>query len=578
MNSTVHDLVWCVFPVSGAYTQFQRILFWVVTLLALFCQFHDWLTASLIAFAITSSVTAAVHSIILGTQKSSSYDADLLVLEDILQSSIFATLLFILFSPRLFKKDVTTLYWGWCLLTFVARMVMQYTSFEKVLSIEDIVVPVSFDWNGVPINPCENMAVPTLFRDQGEPLTPVIWSAINVSSIPTYNNATNDTAILRWRLRNFETNDNWISQAPTKSDEGYDWLCNFWIWYLCLGPMLQCALVNSWITPGEARNWIFRRLRKRYVPKNPLQSGTKIAHFYTILVWLRYFWIVLRTLSLELYALQLLLGLLLRIFRWATGRKMTPFHDLLVLETSPSRARYITAKTFAAAWYFTANLSYVMFIGLTTFFTYQAEVSMKWLPESESKKAVGQWAPWMTLGLGVTAAVITRMVSKTEHNRGMINLSEIDLDEKQTYEMAFMAKELTEDNWHLHQYIGALLIYESQEFKFWWQNTIEASVEKPMPKKGRKGEKEPKAEELKDVLEAWGEVEFVAKAPNALPKGIDMMPQISTGQDGGEYDFYDFMTKDEIENMRKKFLGGEWKSNPKKTELKNVGHDERKED
>jgi hypothetical protein len=119
MNSTVPDLVWCVYPISGIYTQFQRILFWVVIILVLFFQFHPWLTAGAVAFAATYSVTASVHAAILSPKTSSAYDADLLAVQYILQSSISASLLCLLFSPRLFKKDVTLLYIWWCLLVLV---------------------------------------------------------------------------------------------------------------------------------------------------------------------------------------------------------------------------------------------------------------------------------------------------------------------------------------------------------------------------------------------------------------------------------------------------------------------------
>lgn len=92
MNATAPGHVWCVYPVSGAYTQFQRILFWGVIILILLFQSHTWLTAGAIAFAVTYSVTASVHAVFLGPQARSAYDADLFGWETVLQSSIFAAL------------------------------------------------------------------------------------------------------------------------------------------------------------------------------------------------------------------------------------------------------------------------------------------------------------------------------------------------------------------------------------------------------------------------------------------------------------------------------------------------------
>ena len=243
---------------------------------------------------------------------------------------------------------------------------------------------------------------------------------------------------------------------------------------------------------------------------------------------------------------------------------------MLVLETSQSRARYIQAKTLATMWYFTANLSYVMFIALIAFFTYKAEASMTWLPESELKKAVGQWAPWMTSGLAVAAAMTTRMVSKSDHdNKRKINLGELEGDESQGYEMALMEKELKDDNWYLHQYIVALFTYEWHEFTIWWQNPIEASRERPNYQKAKK---EKKDEEPKDLLGTWDDIEFESRAANSLPRGIDIMPQARRVQGVEDYGFdCDFMEGEEFDKIRQKLIKAEGK---KKTKLEGTAEEE----
>lgn len=77
------------------------------------------------------------------------------------------------------------------------------------------------------------------------------------------------------------------------------------------------------------------------------------------------------------------------------------------------------AKTVATVWYFTAIFSYPLLVCIVMFFIYKAESAMDWVPESETKKAVGQWSPWMALLLALTAATFRRIFHKSKDKKTM---------------------------------------------------------------------------------------------------------------------------------------------------------------
>jgi hypothetical protein len=70
----------CLYPVSGIYTRFQRILFYLI-LAFIFCsRFRQWLALIGIVYFVGLTGIAAFHGIGLGLQDNIGLDADNLVL------------------------------------------------------------------------------------------------------------------------------------------------------------------------------------------------------------------------------------------------------------------------------------------------------------------------------------------------------------------------------------------------------------------------------------------------------------------------------------------------------------------
>ena len=474
MNATVPDLVWCAYPISGIYTQFQRILFWVVTILILFFQLHPWLTAGALAYAVTYSITAAIHAIFLGFKATSVYDADLLALQVVTQSSFFASILCVLFSPPIFNANVTPFYRWWCLVLYLARCAMSTVGIRTIWSIEEYTIPSNCTWRASCGDPCAGMKKVTMFRDASDSLQPVIFQA-HLALVDS-----NVTII-----------DDWIAHAPIVSWDNYIWLGSLWFWVFVFGPVLRCALTNSWKDPREVRNLMFDRLRKRRVPKGHVQSRKRLIYISS-LKWTRYAWYLLVVLCPILGGLA---NSVLWIVEKARGRKVTTFHELAVLENRETRTSYILAKTLATMWFFVGESSYILFVVGAMFLTHRAEISIKWIPESESKKNIGQWSTWTTFGLALFATSIHRIVAKPrDEKKKKIILDDPEMDVGEAHENALKTKMIRKEHGPLFQYVLANIIHKWLDFKYWWYHTIEASSLK---------ETEDKESRVQDQSKVW---------------------------------------------------------------------------
>lgn len=488
MNATllVPETVWCVHPISGMYTQFQRILFWVIIIQVLFFQFHQWLVVGSIALAATYSFTASIHAVALGTHGNSSSDGDLMALQVILQSSIFASLLCLLFCPRLFKRNIEQFWIYWCLLIFLARLIQQVKASEIIWGLEDDTIPVSCSPQGLCPNPCQDIKKATLFRKAGDPLQAVIWSTQSIYA---------DRGDL----------DNWIQDSPRVSDAEYRWLGQIWAFYYLLGPVLQFVIVNAYLAPREGRNFIFHRLRMGYVPRDRSQPRARLLYIEA-LIYLRYFWIFLVACSVEIRIIGYLVKLLARVTRkYLPASVWASFDELAVLEVRESKFRYWLAKLTALFWYLWAEVSYPAFIGGTAYLTYKAERSVHWIPESESKRSVGQWSTWAGFGMAVFAASISRLCSEShrDQERRKLVLTGESWPDSPAGKSARMSRALKEHEWNIHKLFAAQLVFRWMDFKYWWLHTIEASTKTWQELHSKDDRKKAQDKELRDEFDVW---------------------------------------------------------------------------
>lgn len=123
--------VFCVYPVSGTYTSFQRILFYLTTALALLGHAHEWLTAACLAFTVLYSSTAAIHGLALALFQGDSplhHDSDFLAVDAIVSWALYASIACALFFPQLLGRNLYVLVRAWCVLLAAAHLALVFNS------------------------------------------------------------------------------------------------------------------------------------------------------------------------------------------------------------------------------------------------------------------------------------------------------------------------------------------------------------------------------------------------------------------------------------------------------------------
>ncbi|KAL9074044.1 MAG: hypothetical protein Q9157_004512 [Trypethelium eluteriae] len=157
------------------------------------------------------------------------------------------------------------------------------------------------------------------------------------------------------------------------------------------------------------------------------------------------------------------------------NEKKIGFDDFIELEESDSKLRYNIAKSCAIAWYLTAYASYVALFGVVLFFEAKSEMSIQWIPEAEAKNAIGQWAPWVALLLGMVASLILKTKQNILDRDNTTDQSALNLEGADPQIIASNAMGMAVKQENSWQFIVSRTVYEWQDFKNWWQNTSEAS-------------------------------------------------------------------------------------------------------
>lgn len=81
----------CVYPLCGAYSRFQRLLYYLVMIFTFVFRFHQGLTTAGLAFILTYSGSAAIHGFFLAFAPTVGSDMDQLFLTSLVGISLYAT-------------------------------------------------------------------------------------------------------------------------------------------------------------------------------------------------------------------------------------------------------------------------------------------------------------------------------------------------------------------------------------------------------------------------------------------------------------------------------------------------------
>ena len=464
--------VWCIYPVSGAYTRFQRILSATIIMFVLFFQLHNWLTAAGVAFLAAASTTAAIHAVILSFDPAVSYDADYMALSVVLQSAAFSALLCMMFSPRFLDRDAKKFYQCWLMLLAIALLFYQANSARFIASVASSLILASCDDSGRCNHPCANLQVQTLFR--GPPydqLETLLWASVSDSVyLPTPTTATGSDP----------TSTPAVIPAPA-ADDSSSWTLLVDMIILSLARTLVFSTDSP---PVTARNRFFLRMTKSRVIKRARYSTRKTAVLVALL-WLRCLWKGVVALIFPLVILSAVFRVVVKML-WRRGWvDFQAVEDFSRLESKRGRVRHCFAKTLALAWYCWAYACYLVAPAAILSQYVRNEMRMDGIPESEGIKAVGQWSPWVAVGILFLVAVVNRAFSESGDGRPRVLLHSVDVDgcRHEACRRTVSVPEKREKQgwrrycrWFLSLHLWPVIRCRWEDFKAWWKDPLQVSL------------------------------------------------------------------------------------------------------
>lgn len=389
--------VFCVYPVSGTYTSFQRSLFYLTTALALLGHSHEWLTAACLAFTVSYSSTAAIHGLALALFQADLHrDGDTLAVDVIVAWAMYASFVCALFCPRLLGRNLAVLVNAWCFLLVAAHLALVLSSPRLVRGMAASLVLSRRDEEGRWSDPCAGTEVRTVFRGYpGDSMSAVVWDSVRVNhaSLPQSPGADADIIPRPEAVRAADL----VLLIVVRS------LKNSFM----LAPSFQTLAADRRVS----RNNVFVRMLAKRVPYPP--SGSKRLRLFPAIVTVRFlqlYWFLGQCIPF-LVVVDSLIRLAVRmVFRFFGIRRLR-IEDMSYLEPEISQTRYQAAKYAALLFYIITTLGYVTWIPVVApFATGDPTGFLVRIPESETFRAVGQWSPWLTLSLAIATTLFSRLV------------------------------------------------------------------------------------------------------------------------------------------------------------------------
>ena len=173
-NTTTTWAVACVYPVNGIYTRMQRILFYAAMAFVFLLRPHEWLVPVGFKFLATYSSAACIHAILLSTLNGVGPDLDILALRAIIFMTTVAGLCYLVHSSWLSGHKTAKLFTSWIFLSFIAQIVISYSTHGVLGNLSDFIVPANCKAGGsCDVDICSNAIVPGIFRSEMDQLVPV---------------------------------------------------------------------------------------------------------------------------------------------------------------------------------------------------------------------------------------------------------------------------------------------------------------------------------------------------------------------------------------------------------------------
>lgn len=411
----------CVYPISGMYTLFQRILLYIILGFIFTVRMHDWLTAGAIAYAMTYSSTAAIHGLALVFQKHSAQDFDLSAIQAVTAPSFVAAIVFLFWTPRFPYWRPRPLLTAWATLLGIAILSMVVRNFHLSSSFiaSSRKTTCDSDWNCP--NTCDSYTPPAC-RSASEAIVWIfgLWPTDDITILPT----SNQSSVAEQSLINATTVTPYSADG-TKSDHQYAMAYFKSIFYMAL---FTCTMQNFDVPPRSSRNVIFKWLLRDICA---LDKTTRRRDLLLVkcIRWVGGLWVVMKELVFVLHVVEFFFDVLVACISCCLpARKSEP--ESVLWETRycyrPGRLRLVLSSAIAGIWYIWACCAYLSWIFVWIWVIVVKNKALKGLPEGESIRDVGQWGSWVGVALVLLAALASKATDEDLENRYTIWLGQDD--------------------------------------------------------------------------------------------------------------------------------------------------------
>ena len=444
-NTTLGDstTIWavaCVYPVSGIYTRMQRLLLYAVTAFVFLLRSYDWLITVGMTFVLTYASAACIHAFLLSTLHGVGPDSDILALQRIIVTTTIAICSYSISSRRISKYAIAPLFYMWISAMLVTSIAI-FSSTNGILgNLATLIVPAGCSADGK-CNPraCSNATSHGLFRSEIDQLVPM--------------------ALEQWMYYNTSTWDGYYPPSEFCVDcRGFNTPLSIWYrryFFLVVVCVMTRLVANPLLfNPSKSRNVVFLcsliRRSKGF--------GTSFSRENVL-------WIHL--------SLLLRLSIYRFVLRRAGSKIGKRFDSFLLWNVSiPSEVEFVhinAMKLLASSWFVGSWLSRILLLMLPVEILLLSELTLARVPESEAPRLVGQWAPFIYVGLALFASLILKFF-----NYRRVGVQEqscliyIDSAEPLSSPLRGLREEY-ERNLDLNPY----LIWK--EFKMWWKGPMKVA-------------------------------------------------------------------------------------------------------
>ncbi|KAI1425513.1 hypothetical protein F5Y12DRAFT_714186 [Xylaria sp. FL1777] len=445
--------VWCLYPISGAYTRVQRYLFYVTIGIAFIFRTHTWISSVAIGSVFVYSIVAAVQSIPMTFQSSLGADPDFIAVYLIVTTNVYCALMGRMYSPRFIGRKFDLFYKWWFYGFVIVSLFLDYGFRKFTNSSSNYIQQLGCPRSSRCPDPCAGQNPQVLFR--GGQFDSITGAVIDSWRETVPGNGKNQTPTLGPpHVGDGHINGYQIGNSVLQTIE-----------FTVLYPLYLLGEKNEFRPPRLTRNKAFRRLLLKRVMSNP--SGAASAFGFRFLYCIHVFLDGLTYLLPEISLLKDLiqaLGLTWSARAWIYERTR--------LEEVGTRSREKYARNLALVWYILCMLGYMavpLFFVIST-----VTLEKRWfsiIPESEGIQAVGQWGPIVGLAWTLTLAYCFRFLVPKPKSHHYEELGEGEYDP-----FAYEPSQ-EEQAWFWKYRILATPVREWRDLKHWFRDPIAASIE-----------------------------------------------------------------------------------------------------